>query len=80
MKYDFIDPEEEQAKMLLPYLQAQEIDHVSHTMNLERYEALVETLHSSPFRDKIVKEIPILRNAIAEIDAILVVAKEKMSA
>lgn len=70
MKYKIVG-KKERNDALYEYVRAQELDHLTHTINLERFENLVKSLEDGPLRQKCIAEIPVLRERIKEVESIL---------
>ena len=68
---------DERDDMLVATMQAQERDLFMHTINLERFEAIIAA-EASPFTTRIAEEIPILKSRIAEVSVIIAALEPQM--
>lgn len=55
MDYQFLTPDERD-DMLVSLMKSTETDHYMHEINLERYEAMLQTLPDGAFKTKIAKD------------------------
>ena len=70
---------DERDEMLVATMQAQERDLFMHTVNLERFEAIIAAAGTaSPFTERIAGEIPVLRSRIVEVTAIIAALEPQM--
>ena len=69
---------DERDDMLVATMQAQERDLFTHTINLERFEAIAAAGAASPFTTRIAAEIPVVRSRIAEVSAIIAALEPQM--
>lgn len=70
IKYKTIG-DKEKNKTLASFIKAQEADHMSFVLNKERFEKIIETAEDGQLKEKCIKELPVIKQRIKEVENIL---------
>lgn len=77
MAYQTID-DDDQDEALIAFVVSQERDHHSHTLNKQRYEAMLITLPDGPFKTRVLELLTQTNSRLSDIDAILAATAPQM--
>lgn len=77
IQYDLLS-EEEMDDALVQTMKAQQMDHYLHTVNAERYEAMLPALEEGPWKDRVAGLLEETRGRIVEVESIIVALEPQM--
>lgn len=75
--YDLLT-DEELDDTLVQTMKAQQMDHRIHTLNAERYEAMLPTLEDGPWKERVARLLEETRGRIVEVESIIVALEPQM--
>jgi len=75
--YQFLS-QEEQDEIIVEYLKAQERDHFCHRINLERFDAMLQSLPEGEFKNHIVNLREETAKRLIEVNSIIGATKRQL--